>query len=187
MTFKIATFERAETKTGKVKANTTLTDERGTSHYKVSIWSDFPNFSSLEVGSMVEGDLVPAKDPKYGPTLYPAKTYNTFKKNPAVAERLMDKKESSIERFQNTKEESIAKAQDNKEHSIMVASTASQATQILTSMIEKSGLTLEANDWHEQWLKIRYFLVKNWSNTEPFKVGNTDINYPENNLEDSPF
>lgn len=150
----------------------------------------FPAFDDIVAGKEVEGNLWTSQAGKNYLFAPEVKTYTSFQKGggkSAVIEKAQDRKESSIERFQNTKEESISKTLDRKEDSFMISGTARDATLILTALVAKSGFTLEANDWQEQWLKIRHFLVKQYHNTEPSKVGNTDIIYPENLNEDTPF
>lgn len=140
----------------------------------------FPAFDQIVEGKEVDGNLWTSgagKNYLFAPDI--KKTYNTFQKaGPKAVEKAMDRKESFIERSQVSKEESIQKAQDNKEHSIMVASTASQATQILTALVGTDKINVE--DWKEDWLNIRYWLASKWNQTEPQKVGTTDIIYPEN-------
>lgn len=100
--------ERKTTSTGKEKLDCTLKDEQGHKTEKVTIWGDFPNFASLMTGFEVEGDLVPAKDPKYGPTLYPAKaprfrsSGENIKQKSEMIEKAQDRKEESIAFFNST-------------------------------------------------------------------------------------
>ncbi len=121
MRYKINWMEVKQTSTGKTKADCSLIDESGIEIDKVSIWSDFPDFANLKPGSEVNGDLVKAKDPKYGPTLYPAKTYKTFAAKPKVdIGKMMEKKEASIGRFQDNKEESIKISGAQRDATLMV-------------------------------------------------------------------
>lgn len=97
------------TTTGKSYHKVSLEDESGQATKNVSIWQDFPNFQSITFQSEVVGDLVPAKDPKYGPTLYPPRSNasgGTTRASGAIT-KAMDRKESSIGKFQENKEESI--------------------------------------------------------------------------------
>lgn len=121
--FKVHTLNVTTTSTGKKKADCELIDESGVMT-RATIWGDFQDFQNITFGSIVEGDLVPAKDPKYGPTLYPPKPVQS----PVVARsggfgggmtKLMDKKS-----------ESIAQAQGNKEHSIKEASSMTNAVNL---------------------------------------------------------
>lgn len=107
MKYQIDWLEKKTTSTGKEKADCTLKDEQGNKTANVTIWGDFPNFSALMPGFEVEGDLVPAKDPKYGPTLYPAKaprfrSGENLEKKSAMIEKAQDRKEESIAFFNST-------------------------------------------------------------------------------------
>lgn len=114
----------------------------------VTIWKtdkdgkEFPNFDSLKEGDTIEANFW--RSPTTGKaSLYPPKAKNgTYKPKPSVQEKVT---------------ESVQHAQDRKEISIKVAGTASQATQILTALIEK-GSVLE--NWEDKWLEIRSWL---WS------------------------
>lgn len=121
----------------------------------------FPAFDDIVVGKEVDGNLWTSPAGKHYLFAPEAKkTYKTFQKNPAVAEKLMDRKESSIERFQVSKEQGIDKSQDRKEHGIMVASTASMASSILVALMSKGDI----EEWGDKWLEIRHWLAKEWNN-----------------------
>ena len=139
----------------------------------------FPSFDDIQVGKEVDGNLWTSSAGKnylFAPDI--KKTYKTFQGagKSAVVEKAMDRKESFIERSQVAKEESISKAQDNKEHSIMVAGTSTGASNILVALMSKG----DVEDWKAEWIKIRHFLVKQYHNIEPSKVGSTELEYPEN-------
>ncbi len=171
-TFKVLNFTKKSTTTGKQVANMELEGVQG----MVSMWADHPHFAGLNVGFTVDGDIVEKGQYK---TLYPVKAQNARSGGfgGKAVEKLMDKKNESIGHFQ-----------DNKEHSIMIASTASQATQILVALIGKGALDAEdAKAWDTQWIEIRYWLVKNWSNVEKKMLAN-GVEYPQNNFpENTPF
>ncbi|MDD5068883.1 MAG: hypothetical protein PHN89_04805 [Candidatus Pacebacteria bacterium] len=114
-------MEVKQTSTGKTKADCELVDENGVEISKVSLWSDFPDFANLKPGSEVNGDLVKAKDPKYGPTLYPAKTYSQWKPKPkADIPKMMEAKKESIQQFQEVKNDSIKVAGAQRDATLMV-------------------------------------------------------------------
>ena len=109
MKFKIEWLERKETTTGKKKADATIVDEQGKSE-DVTIWGDFPNFDNLAPGSEIEGEIKPASDPKYKPSLNAPRTPQkapggAYKQK--MIEDTMIRKETSIAKFQATKEEGI--------------------------------------------------------------------------------
>lgn len=107
--FIIEWSEKKVTSTGKEKIDATLKDEAGVTTDKVTIWSDFPNFAGLMTGGSVEGDLVPAKDPKWGPTLYPPKPVAT---NVGYPRRSGGANTVAIQEAQETKARNIEQAQD---------------------------------------------------------------------------
>jgi hypothetical protein len=111
MEYKIAWSEKKTTAAGKEKLEATLEDVQGVQTEKVTIWADFPNFSGLMTGHKVIGDLVPAKDPKWGPTLYSAKTFNAVanaSRPNGMGAKMMEKKAENIKEAQERKEEGIA-------------------------------------------------------------------------------
>ena len=114
MKYTIEWSEKKTTSAGKDKMDATLKDQvTGITTQNVSIWQDFPGFRELMTGSTVEGDLIPAKDPKYGPSLSPLKKTTQwgmskpYAKSGAVS-ALMDKKNENIKEAQERKSESIA-------------------------------------------------------------------------------
>lgn len=109
MQFSISWLEERTTSTGKKKVDATLVDLTGLETTGATIWEDFPNFANLRPGEKVEGDLVPNKNPQYGPTLYPPRVQSA---KPAGMGAGMMK----------AKAESIAKSQERKEEGIMHAS-----------------------------------------------------------------
>ncbi len=66
--------QKPPTATGKLRMVATLTDENNSDITNVTIWGNFPGYAELMSGHDVEGILIPAKDPKYGPSLSPIKT-----------------------------------------------------------------------------------------------------------------
>lgn len=136
MEYRISYIERKITGTGKSKADCTLIDINGVATNGVSIWADFPGFAELTEDSVVQGELFPARDPKYGPTLYPPKGNRQSAgagggKTQAIA--------GAMER----KEQGIKRAQDTKELGIKVAGAGRDATLLLTTFYAKEtdGMT----------------------------------------------
>jgi len=169
-------FEKKVTQAGKEYAVATLEDESHAIYEKVSVWADHPQFLTLQVGYSIDGEI--RTNDKGYKSLYGVRAPQNARSGgsmPQGISKAMDRKEGSISQFQ-----------DNKEHSIMVASTASMATQILVAIYQKGEI--QNKPWSEQWLGIRYWLVKNWQNVEQPKVGNTGVDYPNNNFpQGTPF
>lgn len=113
--YKIEFLEKKTTSTGKEKADVSLTGADGQTIQSATIWGDFPDFANLAPGSTVRGTLTPAKDPRFGPTLYPPRPQTTrggasgasTAAKTKVIEKAMERKEESIQKFQASKEESI--------------------------------------------------------------------------------
>ncbi len=95
------------TQTGKVRANVFF--EGGV---KATIWQDFPNFATIASGSELEGDLVPSKDGKYAPTLYPPKVspVGTFGPNRGGMAKVMETKQANIRESMEVKYDAIKMA-----------------------------------------------------------------------------
>ena len=153
-TFKIEWSEKKTTSTGKEKIDATLKDVTGVVHERVTIWGDYPDFATLMTGHDVVGTLTPAKDPKYGPTLYAPRTPKTGYSGPM-------RSPSAITTAMKNKEAAIGKFQDSKEQSIKVASTFSQSVALAiveyqtNRQMSTSGPSLEMlqKKWREYcWL-----------------------------------
>lgn len=163
MRYSIKWCENVTTSTNKKKMNCQLVDTNGVTTENVSIWADFPNFDKLMNGHDVEGDLVPAKDPKYGPTLYPLyppKPVQTTQGGRSggfgVISKAMDKKA-----------ENIAIAQDNKEWGIKVSSTMRDAVLIATTITNNSHVEPSSGDMKDLILHWRKWLLDNWDVEQP--------------------
>jgi len=140
-------IERKTTSTGKEKLDASIITETGEKIDKVTLWSDFPGFATLTPGAVVEGTLSPAKDPRYGPTLYPPKS-NLGPKPASLG---------GIKAAQDRKEQSIGRAQDRKEDSIILSGTARDATLIVTTFYQN----LSEEEIAEKWKKWRTWLINN--------------------------
>lgn len=155
MQYEITWLEQKTTSTGKVKANAQLRGAEGKLIENVTIWSDYPDFVNLRPGSTVEGDLVPARDPKYGPTLYGKKA--NLGPRPAWA-----KKENTIAKAQDRKEEGIKTAQERTQEGVSMSGSARDATLILTTFYQG----LSDDDLKAKWDEWRKWLYGKY--TEPF-------------------
>lgn len=132
------------TTTGKSYHKVSLEDESGQATKNVSIWQDFPNFGSITFQSEVVGDLVPAKDPKYGPTLYPPRSNasGTVRRSGGI-QAAMEKKTASIE-----------KSMDRKDESIKISSTMRDAVLVVTAKgiqgFSNEEIEAEVSYWREK-------------------------------------
>lgn len=126
MRYKIAWIEQKSTKDGKPKAEATLvgeTESENATGVKVTIWGDFPNYGAIVNGGMIEGEIVPSRDPKYLPSLKPSVSPKMASRGNFKAEqveRVMDKKNASISQFQDNKEEAIRLASAQRDAVLLV-------------------------------------------------------------------
>lgn len=143
MKYKLYKIERVRTTTGKDKADIVLDND-----VKATIWGDFPNFSTLEEGQDVEGDLIPAKDSKYSPTLSPVRaTTGGFKPSGGMNKMIKEKQEG------------IEKSQDRKEDSIKTSSSMRDAVQITLAEL---GNLKDHTEYESRVLYWRKWLLDNW-------------------------
>lgn len=151
MKYTIEWCERKRTTTGKDKLDCTLTDENKVQTSNVTIWGDWIGFQDIMVGHVVEGTLVPAKDPKYGPTLYPIKTSNVGQPRASGGiSKLMDKKA-----------ENIKEAQERKSDSIAYFNSVNSAINLVTKLLEPSlqnGTAIPS----EAELKVKIRVWRDW-------------------------
>lgn len=127
-TFEIIWLEGKTTSTGKEKYDVVLKDiDSGTETKNVTIWSDFQGFNDLTSGSTVYGSLVPARDPKYGPTLYPLRPASNGTPQGRIT------RNTGITAAMEKKSESVNKAMDRKDESIKISATLRDAVLITTS------------------------------------------------------
>lgn len=176
MRYKILQSEEKTTSTGKTFKKIRMMDEQRVEH-DVSAWSDYSQYAQIAQDVVVEGIITEngqyknLKDGNLGP-----KSTGFGGGAKMVAE-----KAKNIEKAMDRKEEGIAKFQDDKERSIMISGTARDATLILTTLLGKETADIET--WKEHWLKIRYWLVENYGNLSQPKVGNTDVDYPQEDID----
>lgn len=145
-TYTITALEQKTLTTGKIVKNVTLKDDTGAITERVSIWSDFPLFATLTVGSSVFG-IIYTNSKGYN-TLYPPKAQNSstggFKRSGGNMTALME-----------TKNENIRESQENKEHGIRISSTMNKAVELAIACYrvgdEEVGLEHNILKWRE-WL-----------------------------------
>jgi hypothetical protein len=145
----IATGDKI-TKTNKPYKQLTVRQENGTEH-KVNIWSDFPNFANVIVGSVIRGKIEP--NGQY------MNLVSELQINKPTEARGGVYKTAQIEKTMERKEQSIAKSQDNKDWSIRTASTMNKAVELAIAEI-KDITTL--NTLENDILKWREWLWRNW-------------------------
>lgn len=168
MQYEITWLEQKTTSTGKVKANAQLRGAEGKIIENVTIWSDYPDFSNLRPGSTVEGDLVPSRDPKYGPTLYGKRKESNLGPKPAWA-----RKETNIAQAQERKAGYIKEAQDRKEMSIAYFNSLNSAIAIVNGPIGQlpSRLDTEAVETLKEniayWRDWFYSEWQKWESQDP--------------------
>lgn len=126
--------ERKVTSTNKTKMDARLRGADGSLIENVSIWGDFPNFAGLMNGGQVEGDLVPAKDPKYGPTLYPPRPQTTSGGAPRSSGGAF--KQKQIEEHTARKEMFIKETIGAKERAIQMAGAERDAVLLVTTFYQ---------------------------------------------------
>lgn len=143
MKYTIEWCERKTTSTGKEKLDCTLTDENKVQTSDVTIWGDWIGFNDIKVGHAVEGDLVPAKDPKYGPTLYPVKK---------VAPTGSFGGSRGIAKAQEVKGQQIKEAQERKSDSIAFFN----ATNSAIALLKDAGIQGEAE------MKVKIRVWRDW-------------------------
>ena len=148
-TFKVEWAETKQTTTGKTKKE--LSFEGGT---KATIWGDFPGFDGIMPGSVIEGDLVPAKDPKYAPTLYPPR-----------APRASSGRAADMKVAQAMKAENIRAAQENKEQGIKIAAIFRDATLITIEMAKAIAEPMTPQE-KAVWFKKTHREVREWLDRE---------------------
>lgn len=149
--FTINWMEEKETKVGP-KYNATVSDERGVEIKDVTLWPrDWPNVMN---GQTIEADLVPPKDPKYGPSLYPAKTYKRF-----------ESKTSGAVTAAKITSESVKEAQERKNESISYFNSLNSAIAILGPLNEQRELITPA-EYQAELLKWRDILLDEWRKYE---------------------
>lgn len=108
MKYKITALEEKTTAQGKAYKRMTIQSPEGEETEKVSMWSDFPEFSSFVEGSEVDGDISVKGDFK---NLYPIKKQGAGGGMSKNMDRIVEKKAGLIAEFQDKKAHNIEEAQ----------------------------------------------------------------------------
>ncbi len=162
MLYKISWCEQKPTKDGKPKMEATLVgvDESDNAvGHKVSIWGDFPGYTDLMNGGTVEGEIVPAKDPRYLPSLKPQTSGKSAPRAPQGPLAVVKEVSKGVERAQDRREDGI-KISATQRDAVLCAVAEFQENRRLTS----GGPTLE--EYYQKWRA--YF----WKN---YDVSDTDF------------
>ena len=146
----IATGDKI-TKTNKPYKSLTVRQENGTEH-KVNIWSDFPNFANVQVGTVIRGKIEP--NGKYTNLISELQANKPISQGGAF-------KTAQIEKAQENKAAYIAKAQDNKESSIKTASTMRMAVDLAIAERSNGHQSLD-NTFEESIRKWREWCWSEW-------------------------
>ena len=113
--YRIEWIQVGKTTTNKVKADATVSDILNETKTDITIWGDYPDFSSLIPGMIVEGELVQSKDGKYKPSL-------NAPRSPRIASGGAFKQKMATDLIE-LKDQKIGLRQDDKYYNIKVAST----------------------------------------------------------------
>ncbi len=120
------------------------------------MWGDFPGYATLQVGSEIEANLTPAKDPKYKPSLSPVSTQTTY----GGANR-------GYRGGSGMKSEEIKQAQERKSESISYFNSVNSAISLVSKFdMESMGeaeLRVKLVAWRD-WFLEEY---EKWNN-QPF-------------------
>ena len=140
----ITAIESKTTKTQKPYKSCAVKNESG-ADFKVNIWSDFPDFANLQVGSIVRAKL--EQNGQY---------WNIVSETQSNPRGNAGFKTAQIEKTMERKEKSISNFQDNKELSIKIASTMRGAIDLAIAEYTRNPNSLDNLDaliekWRE-WL-----------------------------------
>ncbi len=156
MKYQIQSIQIRNTTTGKQVADVTLEGVTGT----VTMWGSNWPLNTITAFSEVEGDLVPAKDARYGPTLFPART-----ERPMTGGRSGARGGAGVAAAQERKATMIQEAQGNKELGIKVSSTMRDAVQIA---LAEPGVMNDHENYATRILYWRKWLWEHWDDTSDY-------------------
>ena len=169
MKYQIEWLEQKQTKAG-AKLDASLKDEQGQTISNVTLWGNTWPIATLNAGATIEGELQPAKDPKYGPTLVPMKKDNWGSRPPWA------NKESGAVKAANITKESVEKTLDRKELSITLAAIQRDATLLATTrVVAEQPITREM--LASEWLYWKQWLINNRPNEEEYLSGRASLGF----------
>lgn len=118
---------------------------------RVQIWGDFPNFTTITFGSVVEGDIVEKQSGNFkNITLYPPKPVYTPKSGGFSG---------GVKAMVAEKAKNIEHSQDRKDNSIQLSSTFRDATMLTVAQMK--GTENWSNDEvQEKWKMWRSWLME---------------------------
>ena len=137
------------TKTNKPYKSLTVRQENGAEH-KVNIWSDFPNFANVTIGTVIRGKIEP--NGKYMNLISELQAKAPSGQNQAF-------KQAQIKETMDIKRQDIQKSQENKEQSIKIASTMRMAVDLA---IAEYGDKTVLNTLEQSIKKWRAYCWENW-------------------------
>ncbi len=149
MIYKVLNAEATSTSTGKAMKKLSLEGENGVQN--VNIFSDFPRYAEITVGSSIDGEI--RKNQKGYDNLYS----NEVKRGYAPRS---PSQTANIEKAMDRKEASIGKFQDDKDFNIMVSSTMRDAVQLA---IAEFGNERVLDTLEQGITKWRNWLIANWN------------------------
>lgn len=156
MIYKVINVDNVVTSTGKPMKKLGLESTDGAA--QVNIFSDFPHFAEIIVGSTIDGEL--RKNDKGYTNLYS----NEIKPRSGAGGAF---KQVQIEKTMEVKAQHIEKAQTNKEEGIKIASTIRMAVDIVTS--------LKSDQWQATTMQEEIRFWREWLWLEWGKVGKDNM------------
>lgn len=130
---------------GKAYHKLDLLGEDGKHFEGVAMWQDNPDFSTVSLESLIEGDVVEKQNGQFtNRTIYPPR----MQRGP-----LTRTAGGGFTRTMDLKKENIREAQENKEHGIMTASSMNLAVQLAIAEGVVNDVTI---------VKWRRWILNNW-------------------------
>jgi len=159
--YKITAIESKTTSTGKAMKTATLEDETGVVVEKVAIWSNYPDFANLVVGSILTAEIETKQNGQY---------INLSLKSPSTGGFGANRGGSgAITKAMEKKAENIEKAQENKNESIKIASTFASAVNCAIAEYNKDPHNLDTlEELIRKWRKVLWFLWEEHTDYPPF-------------------
>ncbi len=137
------------TKTDKPYKQLTVREENGTEH-KVNIWSDFPNFANITIGTVIRGKL--EANGQYMNLISELQVTKPTGHSGAF-------KQAQIKETMDIKRQDIQKSQENKELSIKIASTMRMAVDLAIAEWKDETVLDTLEQGIRKW---RAFCWENW-------------------------
>lgn len=163
-TFTITQLQQKTTSTNKPFLRVTLTDAKGVVHEGVAIWSSFPGFAVLAVGSPVMGNL---EDKGKGKTLQPT----------GGAPRQGGSNAAAMGVIVEQKNQNIRENMSHKETGIKIAGAMRDSALIVTTLYQDLIMQIpeeqRAEKIKEELTNWRTWLMDEWDGEERTARGET--------------